>query len=297
MSDLENIIRNIENIEKWIDSSPNLPDFVDNDDFMKFSVEMMNRCLYLLKLGVALVPNEEASQKGYTKHRAIIVGHMVRTTKLYEGVLVHISNRQLELAMVFIRLIFETTIKLEYLLQSKTKPRSSRSFILASYKPEKEMLKDLIQKSKQRSLIPIEKRIKRNIITSMKKDRISQKELMNNRKWNVDGRDFRSLLAILNKDMMYSYVFGNGSHYVHGDWHEIRAYHIQHQGRHYFPELKFTDPDPRVSCPITAVCLNTLMRYLDWNHSDPDGFVSPVIEKMMNLNRELDAAHEQTLGS
>ena len=83
---MNEIIQNLKKIEEWVDFSSPPPDFDTNTEFMKFAVEIMNRCLYLLKTGAASAPDAETAKKGYTKNEAIIVGHMVRITKLYEGV-------------------------------------------------------------------------------------------------------------------------------------------------------------------------------------------------------------------
>ena len=166
---MDKILQNLKNIKAWVDFNSPPPDFATNTEFMKFVVEIMNRSLYLLKAGVASTPDAKTAQKGYTKHRAIIVGHMVRLTKLYEGALIHICGPQLELALVFFRPIFETAIRIEYLINSKPKKKSGRSFILASYRPEKEILQDLKNKAKERPLIQIEKRMKRKIASRLKK--------------------------------------------------------------------------------------------------------------------------------
>jgi len=143
---MEYLLRNLAKIEEWIDNAPSPTGFRNNDDFMSFIVELMNRVLCLLRVGVALAPDGKAANKGVFKQRAIIVGHLVRMTKLYEGMLIHITKRQLDLAAIFARLIFETAVRMEYLMKAK-KP-SFRSFILTSYKAEKEILADLRDKAK-----------------------------------------------------------------------------------------------------------------------------------------------------
>ena len=82
---MNEIIQNLKKIEEWVDFNSPPPDFDTNTEFMKFAVEIMNRCLYLLKTGASSAPDAETANKGYTKNKAIIVGHMVRITKLYEG--------------------------------------------------------------------------------------------------------------------------------------------------------------------------------------------------------------------
>ncbi len=293
----EKILNNLAKIEKWIDEAPDPTTFQNNDDFMSFVVELMNHCLYLLKVGVALAPTEETSHNGYSKQKAIIMGHMVRLVKLYEGILIHISKRQLELATIFMRLILETSTRMNYLIASKSKRKTIRSFILASYKPEKEMLTDLTAKQNNRPLINIESRIKKQIERLLKQDGISKNELANNRIWNVDGKDFRRILSDMGKDLAYSYGFGSGSHYVHGDWHEIRYHHINKMGRYYSPKLNFSDPDPRIACPLTMSCLDTLLLYLGWNKSDRDNAITPIVSKLKELCKVVDEAHENTLGA
>ena len=293
---MDTIMQNLSRIEAWIDFNSPPPVFDTNTAYMKFAVEIMNRCMYLLKLGVCASRDAETARRGYTKHRAIIVGHMVRLTKLYEGVLIHICSHHQELAHIFFRLIFETAIRMEYLITSRTKKKSCRSFILASYRPEKEMLQDLKSKAKQQPPIPIEKRMRKSISFRLRRDRITQKKLFKNKKWDVDGKNFRAIMGTFNLDSMYAYGFGSASHQGHGDWCDLDYYHLKQDGRYYTPELSFTTPDPRSACPITHACLDSLLKYLKWNKSDPDNIIRPVVEKLIELNLALDAAHESTLG-
>ena len=293
---MDKVLQNLKNIKAWVAFNSPPPDFDTNTEFMKFAVEIMNRCLYLLKAGAASAPDAETAHKGYTKNEAIIVGHMVRITKLYEGVLMHICSHHQELAHIFFRLILETAIRMEYLITSESPKQSFQSFILTSYRPEKEMLQDLENNAKQGPLIPIQKRMRRSIISWLREDGINQKELLKNKNWKLDGKNFREIMNVFDLDSMYSYGFGIASHHVHGDWLDIAYYHLEQDGQYYTPDLFFTEPDPRSACPITHACLDSLLKYLKWNKSDPDNIISPVVEKLRELNLALDAAHESTLG-
>ena len=293
---MKKIMENLSKIEAWIDFNSPPPVFDTNTAYMKFAVEIMNRCLSLLKISVASAPDAETAKRGYTKHRAIIVGHMVRLTKLYEGCLIHICSHQFELAHIFFRPILETATRMQYLITSKSKKKSCRSFILASYRPEKEVLQDLKSKNKKRSLIPIEKRMRRKILSRLRRDGITQKELFNNKTWNVDGKNFRAVMKMFNPDPMYSYGYGSAGHPVHGDWYDIDLNHLRKDGRYYTPELSFTEPDPRLTGSLTHICLDSLLKYLKWNKSDPDNVISSLAEKLIVLNRVFDDSHENTLG-
>ena len=303
---MNKIIQNLNAIETWIDDNwPPPSDFNSDDEFMRFAVEIMNGCLYLLKVSTASSPDAKAASKGYTKHKAIIVGHMVRITKLYEGTLIHISQRQFELAVILFRLIFETAIRMEYLIKSKSKRKSCRSFILSSYRSDRETLQDLNAEAKKdrfnqdkRGLLnQVGDRIRKKIKSRLRKDRISQTELMSNTIWNVDGKNFRDMMKELGLERFYSYIFGNMSHHIHGDWYEISVYHLYREGRYYTPNLNYEDPDPRLTCSLTCICLRALLIYLEWNKSDPDRVITPVAVKLFELNRAFDEIHEVSLGN
>ena len=289
---MNEIIQNLKKIEEWVDFNSPPPDFDTNTEFMKFAVEIMNRCLYLLKTGTSSTPDAETVNKGYTKNKAVIVGHMVRITKLYEGILIHICNHQQELAHIFFRLIFETVIRMEYLMTSESQEKTLQSYILTSYRPEKEMLQDLENSAKQGPLIPIQERMRRSIISWLKDDEINEKELFDNTNWNVDGKDLQDIINAFEIDTYYFYEIVTASHHLHGDWLDIGCYHLRRDGRYYTPDLSFTEPDPRTACSITSVSLDSLLKYLKWNKSDPENKLSPIVEKLHALNLVLDAAYE-----
>ncbi len=292
--DKNEIRTNLSEIEEWMLSRPDPSNFKTDDDFMNYTVDIMNFTLYLLKVGCALIPREQSSFNGYTKRRAIIIGHLVRITKLYEGLLIHISKRQLELAAIFNRLIFESVIRTRYLMKARNK--SFQNFILISYRPEKEILSDLNSKAATRPLIPIEKRMRRKIKARLKKDKIPIKTLMSHKTWNLDGKDFRNLLQEVTGNNVYAYGFGSASHPVHGDWYEISLYHIKREGRYYYPDLRYHDPDPRICCPLTIICLDLLEMYLKWNRLDSDMYVSTIVSQLLTITQQLDSVHENTMG-
>lgn len=177
----------------------------------------------------------------------------------------------------------------------KAKPSSFRSFVLTSYKPQKYILEDLAEKAKKRPLIKIEKRIRRKIKSRLKQDRITIKALLANRNRDLDRKNFRQLLKELGKEGKYYYSFGSGSHFVHGDWTDIYLHHLEKTGQYYSPKLCFYTPDPRMACPITLVCLETLYCFIKWNKSDPDKYILTIIEKLGRLFRILDKTHENTM--
>ncbi|MES1976967.1 MAG: DUF5677 domain-containing protein [Pseudomonadota bacterium] len=263
---------------------------------MQFLTEAMGRALYLLRTGVALVPNDEISTNGYIKRRAVVVGHMVRLTKLFDGLYLHIANRQLELAGVMLRLIFETEIRLNYLM-TKASSKSYRSYILASYRAERENLMDLDAKAKTRRLVPIEIRMRTSILKHLRRDGISRKQLLRNRVWDIDGKNVRELMRDLGRQEFYSYSFGSSSRWIHGSWQELYHYHLQKVGSRFVPRLEFGDPDTRSAAPPTIICLDTLLAYLNWSRGDPGGSVRRLLAEFRDMLIRLDQEHEYRMST
>lgn len=292
---MQKLFENLEKIQKWISNSPDPNNFKTNSEFMQLWIDLMNHAHYLLLVGVSTTKDDITANKGISKHRAIIVGLMVRMIKLYQGFIKHITDKQVELALIFVRLISETEVKIDYFIKSKNKRKSSLSYILSSYKPEKEQLLDLKAKNKARPLEIIEKQIMSSIKRKLKKDNIPQKKLLSNKTWKIDGKDFKSILVDLDREMEYSYVFGNMSHFVHGTWLDLSIYHLDKENGRYFPKLDYTSPDPRLTGPITVLVLSRLKAFLKWNNSDQDNYLLEIINSLSDLSIAYDKVYEKRL--
>ena len=293
---MEKIIKNLTNMKVWIDLSlPPPAEFKTKVESMRFVAEVMNRCLYLLKVGAASAPNAETTKAGYTKPKVIIVGHTVQLTKLYEGALIHICGPQPELTRLFFRPILEVAINIKHLIQSSG--QFCPSVDLASCPSELEMFRELENKAKERALTPIEHRINELILSRLEKDSISQAELVYNDQENIHEKNSPQFCENSSyNDSLYMYLFQKETDWVHRGWHDLRSHHLTQIGDYYVPDLRFDEPQPRLGCQLTQVCLETLTIYLEWNQSDPDNELTSIIQKLLKLNAALDAAHESTLG-
>jgi hypothetical protein len=59
---MEDILRNIADIETWLQEAPEPDSFKDEDLLMAFFVEeVMARALYLVRVSMSLVPNADAA--------------------------------------------------------------------------------------------------------------------------------------------------------------------------------------------------------------------------------------------
>ena len=208
---MEKTIKNLTNMKVWIDFSlPPPSEFKTEAESMKFVAEAMNRCLYLLKVGAATAPNAETAKTGYTKPRAIIVGHMVQLTKLYEGALIHICGPQPELTRLFFRPILEVAMNIKHLIKSRGHLRPSTS--TASSPNELRIFRELENKAKERALTPIEHRVNALILSQLEKDGISRTEsaCTDNEKNSphfCEHADYN--------DALYMYLFQKETDWVH----------------------------------------------------------------------------------
>ena len=293
---MEKIIKNLANMKVWIDFSlPPPSEFKTKAESMRFVTEVMNRCLYLLKVGAASAPDAKTAKTGYTKSKAIIVGYMAQLAKLYEGALIHICGPQPELTRIFFRPVLEIAINMKHFIHSRE--QVSPSVSPASCPSELEMFRVLKNKAKERTLTPIEHRINELILSRLEKDGISQAELVYNDENNIHEKNPPQFCENSSyNDSLYMYLFQKETDWVHRGWHDLRSHHLTQIGEYYVPNLRFDEPQPRLGCQLTQVCLEILTIYLEWNESDPDNELTSIIQQLLKLNATLDAAHENTFG-
>lgn len=145
---MDKIIQKLTNMEAWIDFHLAPPaEFKTRPEHMRFVAEVMNRCLYLLRIGVASAPDAKTANTGYAKPKAIIVGYMVQLTKLYEGALIQICGTQPELTRLFFPPILEVTRNMASLIMASKQfdPNSTSTPHLSARK----MFRELEDKAKK----------------------------------------------------------------------------------------------------------------------------------------------------
>jgi hypothetical protein len=125
-----------------------------------------------------------------------------------------------------------------------------------------------------------------------KEDRLSLKAISANKKWDLDGKSLRQILSDIGAGWGYAYGVGMSSHWIHGDWFDLRNHHLQKVNGRYHPKWEHGTPDPRGICPATILCLSCLSRFIKWNRSDPDRVVLPMIHKLLEITTHIDEAHE-----
>lgn len=160
------LLQNLAHIREEIQSTPDPYGFESHNEFMHHSVRLMNCTLYLLKTSARLTPNPNTAAKGFTRQQATVVGHMVRIAKLYEGFIMHVCSVQFELAVIFSRLIYESEVKMQYLMEAKSP--TFRNFRLISYRSQQATMSDLLNTTKTGWLESVRLRIIEKVRSRLK---------------------------------------------------------------------------------------------------------------------------------
>lgn len=280
----------VQEIREFFEQRPDFASLRDNDAFMEIAVPAMSR---LLGLGKIVVSIRRPSGRWYPKRFAPHLGLMVRMLKLYEGILEETCQQKGDLVTVFYRPFFETLVKLEYLMRSG--PKTVRSFIETSFRPEKDMLAHLKGVGCRRKLTPIEQRMLKSIQSHLRRAGIRQKDLLARKTWDLDGRNMRSLLGTMNWDIGYAFGFGSSSHWVHPSWYDLLTNHLSFERGQYSPDITYRIPDTRLVAPHSYMLANRLLRFATYFKLEPRRLLEEILTMIAIFFHDLDAAHEEVL--
>lgn len=280
-------------ISDWTEKQLPQIELNNHNDFMKVTIEIGNHIRFLLLIGLSLVPSPDTGKEtGFEKSKAPIVGFIVRIFKLYDTLSYHVSRNQGDISNIFIRPIWEAYIKMMYLMNN---PESTQNFIEGSYKSDKEMYEDLKPKLDKEELDDQGIRILESIERTLKDEELEIEELLLKKSgdWKLDGKTFREIAKEIQPDNFYSFIFGNSSSFIHGDWRDLSTYHLLEEKGKYFPNPEYKDVDPRYLLPVSVICLHAIYNYSLWARTDPDKFFLPIIKTVEDGVRYIDSKHDK----
>jgi hypothetical protein len=159
------------------------------------------------------------------RNEAILAGLMVRCAKIQHGVLQSCNPPRAELLNFFTRGLTESAINLRYLIEHGT-PGTFDAFVRYSLSTDKKQHEQIQAAIAERggTVLPIEERMLAGIERSFAVAGVPMEQVGTDaRGWSPEGIWGR-FKALGRKD---SYpLFEIGSHYVHGNWHDLYAYHL-----------------------------------------------------------------------
>jgi hypothetical protein len=94
MAATEPLRAHLVDIVRWCDAAPNPAELGDEGAMMNVLCDGMARTLYLLRAAASVAQNDTTAQRGLSRHRAVVVGHMVRLCKLYDAFYMHVAKNQ-----------------------------------------------------------------------------------------------------------------------------------------------------------------------------------------------------------
>jgi len=265
----------VSTLERQCEELPDPRELRTSEAFMGAAVQAMSIAVNIGKVTAGFV---ERNKNGYTKRNAPAVGLFVRAIKFYEAFVRETASRRGDIAWVHVRPVIEAYVQCVYLMRQSAS--SAKSFIRTSLRAEKDMLARIRSNMQGRRAWPIERRMLRSIRNYLRMAGWTEAELAANREWRLDGKDMRKLMEAIGLGDSYGFLYGNGSHYVHGTWIDLFMHHLFRVGRAYYPLVVNEEPDPRVSPALSGLVMDLVMLFLRRYPSSIARFVKPIIGRI-----------------
>lgn len=233
---------------------------LDINDFNKFGVELFKEIAIPLRIISSIKrKNSETNEIiEYDKEIAVIIGSLVRFGKLLSSLLEQFVQSRTENALIFFRCLAETYINIKFFLKY-TDDYTIKHFIKYSLQTEKEMLEIIKKNSSEREkVLSIENRMMKSINRAFDETDFSFDELNNSTKWK---NKVKSRLSDILSPELYSFIYGAGSHAIHGNWQDLFTFHLEKGKNGYFPKPEWTIPQIQLLTSSTIISCDLLKSY------------------------------------
>ncbi|MBI3586595.1 MAG: hypothetical protein HY088_05655 [Ignavibacteriales bacterium] len=301
---MESIIKEIDEMTAWVDACYKRSDLHEFNTLMQLGVETGNHLRKLAVVTFGSMTEEEAAagEETFELHDAVIVGHMVRIYKLYDQLVYFVGEDKGEIASIFSRLLFETYVIMKYLI---VKGNSSiDNFIKISFKSTIKQYDYLKGIEAQRRLTEIETRIIQKIENRLDIIGLDASVLSANKSWRLDGLSFKGIVDYLSQRdsnsrfwaLSYDFLYSNMSSFIHGLWYDLETNHLDRHGDRYSPKGTYDRVDPRYILPASLIPVIACKEFLAWRRSDPDNFLTGVLDKIFDLLMFLNEMDEIRIG-
>lgn len=261
-----------------------LPDIdkprISDDDFVADLVEVGNLVNKFLAVTAALVPDFHMVKL----QQGVLLGHMVRMFKLYDGFLLLISENRMEMGLLAARALTETSITLKYLIHNISEDLCQK-FIKSSLAYDKKLWDFIQDKIDGRKPLPFENRM----IESIKKTFEETKYNINDINFKKD-KDWHENIFILSSKVglldYYETMYRTASRAEHGSWHHLKFYHLIEKENGYEPELGNIQPHPQLIITTNLICLGAVLDYLEYIQPEEKAF-PPLVKSIIKWHVDL----------
>ncbi len=265
-------------------------------DFMRVAVELLKEIGVITSYVISVIPTDRLGRRReWNRNEAILVGLLVRLSKLQQAITDQVCQHRLEIAHILYRCLVETTVNLLFLLE-RNSDQLFQDYVEYSLGKEKQLLDFIEQNIKERGEeLPIEGRMRRSILDYAHQSRVDLSGLQAKKSWG--GNLFERARA-LGMDAMYLGLFGLPSHNVHGNWQDLLTYHLKERDGNFRPTGEWHVPRPQLVNTATILSAKACHRYLKELPACGDNDrlrqrIGAVVDKALALER----AHEGFLTS
>jgi hypothetical protein len=229
--------------------------------YIELGVELLKEVGSYVCVAACAWPNgKEWSQR----NQGIVLGHFARLFKMIQGVLDQTCQHRRDTTMVFVRLCFETTVNVTYLIVHGNDAVFDR-YVLSSLSAEKRLL-DRIEKDiavRSGLVLPIEDRMRRSIEASANAAGFSIDDPRIPKRVGTSWAE-ASLFERAEKvglDQIYLAHVSLASHSVHGSWQDLIEFHLDVRDEGYRTDLKWSEPKPQHLMSTATVALRAVQAF------------------------------------
>ena len=242
--------------------------------------------LAVLAAGLTLEDDE-----AWDRDEAILVGHLVRMSKLLRWLLEELGRDRADLFFVALRMTGECIINLRYLLRYQSMALSS-SYVHQSLQTDL-ALEDTIRaniESRDGDTWPIEHRMLDSIERDRTRAGVKRSDIPEKRIRNFGGKNLYEKAEAMELGGVYQAVFGGPSRMVHGGWKDLTMHHLEavDDGR-FQPRLE--TPSPSIQ-PVYAIGVLTCEALADYFRHFEHPELRPVLDRVDEVYERLVAANK-----
>jgi hypothetical protein len=252
----------------------------------------------LVLVAGALRLDETGQPRGLTLDEAVLAGLMVRCMKLQHGILGSAAPQRLELVNFFMRGIVESAVNLRYLLQENSLELYER-FRRYSLRTDAALRRRIETNIAERGdePWPIESRMLNGVARAFELSGVDPTDVDPDDRSDWAGSIYRRFEAVGLKDL-YVAFFSVQSHYTHGNWHDLFAYHLgRTENGEWMPAVQWSPVRPQALLASLTVLASAATDYLvDVAEPSPDRDVlHDRITTVYEKGQRVDELHEQWL--
>jgi hypothetical protein len=271
-----------------------IPESIDNEnEFNRIGVEIFKEVGGLLvTIAGGIKVNSSGNEVPYSKEEAVIVGSLVRYSKLSIGFIEQYSQSRLETSMIMLRCLAETYVNLKYFLKYAD-AHTLRHFIKHSLQTEYEILDILRQNTSDKDVLePIEERIIKSMSKAFDDADFDKSQMNRSSKWNTK---IKQRLSEIIGPSAYALIYGLASHSIHGNWQDLVLYNLEKKDDGFYPYPDWATPRLQILTVSTIFSCDVLANYIERMLPDNDhsSELIAILSDITTRAGRLDQMHEK----